>query len=152
MTATHLDGGCRCGAVRFRASAPPLVTMACHCTGCQRMTASAFSLSAAIPVESFALLQGAPVPGALRGEHRHMHCPQCMSWVYTHIAGMDWFVNVRATMFDDARWTKPFVETATDEKLAWVKTPAVHSFAGFPTDADFPPILAAFPAWLAANA
>ncbi len=27
--------------MRFQITAPPLLTMACHCTGCQRMTASA---------------------------------------------------------------------------------------------------------------
>lgn len=146
-----VQGACRCGAVRFEVSAPPLVTMACHCTGCQRMTASAFSLSCAIPADAFKLTQGDPVPGALRGEHKHMHCPQCMSWVYSNIAGMDWFVNVRATMLDDTRWAKPFIETATAEKLDWVTTPAAHSFAQFPTEADFPPLLQEFPGWLAAN-
>ena len=39
------EGGCRCGRVRLRVEAPPLITMACHCTGCQRMSASAFSLT-----------------------------------------------------------------------------------------------------------
>ena len=48
-----LEGGCRCGRVRLLIGAPPLLTMACHCTGCQRMSASAFSLSAAIPSEAF---------------------------------------------------------------------------------------------------
>jgi len=43
------DGGCRCGQVRMRISALPILTMACHCKGCQRMSASAFSLGAAIP-------------------------------------------------------------------------------------------------------
>lgn len=43
------EGRCRCGEVQFRISAPPILTMACHCRGCQRMSASAFSLSAAIP-------------------------------------------------------------------------------------------------------
>ena len=48
-----LAGGCRCGEVRFRIAAPPVITMACHCTGCQRMSASAFSLSAVIPSAAF---------------------------------------------------------------------------------------------------
>ena len=34
---------------------PPFLTMACHCTGCQRMTASAFSLSAAFPGNGFSV-------------------------------------------------------------------------------------------------
>jgi hypothetical protein len=146
-----MKGACRCGGVEFEVTAAPLVTMACHCTGCQRMTASAFSLSAAIPTDAFTLTRGAPIPGALRGEHRHMHCPDCLSWVYTNPAGMDWFVNVRATMFDDTRWAKPFIETMTSEKLDWVTTPAVHAYAHFPTEADFPALLQEFPAWLAAN-
>ena len=33
-----LEGGCRCGQVRLKISAPPLLTMACHCTGCQKMS------------------------------------------------------------------------------------------------------------------
>jgi hypothetical protein len=36
------QGGCRCNQVRFDISRPPLLTMACHCTGCQRMSASAY--------------------------------------------------------------------------------------------------------------
>jgi len=47
------EGGCRCGRVRVKVTAAPLITMACHCTGCQRMSASAFSLSAAIPTPGF---------------------------------------------------------------------------------------------------
>ena len=38
------NGGCRCGAVRLRVTKPPLLAAACHCTGCQSMSASAFSL------------------------------------------------------------------------------------------------------------
>lgn len=61
-------GQCRCGQVRFTVSQAPLLTMACHCRGCQRMSASAFSLSAAIPLEGFAVTQGEPVIGGLHGE------------------------------------------------------------------------------------
>jgi hypothetical protein len=42
-------GRCRCDEVEIRLSTPPILTMACHCKGCQRMSASAFSLSVAIP-------------------------------------------------------------------------------------------------------
>jgi hypothetical protein len=127
------DGGCRCGQVRFRITAPPLLTMACHCTGCQRMTASAFSLSAAIPSDGFEVTQGAPVIGGLHGDAAHHYfCPHCMSWMFTRAVGLDWFVNVRATMLDDASGFTPFLETFTSEKLPWATTPAVHSFETFP--------------------
>ena len=61
------EGGCRCGQVRFRVGGAPLITMACHCTGCQRMTASAYSLSALYPRESLEVVQGEPVIGGLHG-------------------------------------------------------------------------------------
>jgi len=126
------QGGCRCGRVRLAVSAPPLLTMACHCTGCQRMTASAFSLSAAIPSEGFSVTQGEPVLGGLRGASRHYFCPHCMSWMFTRPQGMDWFVNLRPTMLDDRSWSRPFIETWTSEKLSWATTPAVHSFETLP--------------------
>lgn len=127
-----IEGGCRCDRVRLRISAPPLLTMACHCTGCQRMTASAYSLSAAIPSDGFAVTAGEPVIGGLHGSTRHHFCDYCMSWLFTRVEGMDWFVNLRVTMLDDPSWFVPFVETMTAEKLPWVTTPAVHSFEGFP--------------------
>ena len=36
------EGGCLCGAVRYRTTAEPVVTTICHCTFCQRLTGSAF--------------------------------------------------------------------------------------------------------------
>lgn len=127
-----LEGGCRCGRVRLRVEAPPLLTMACHCTGCQRMSASAFSLSAAIPSEGFAVIQGEPVIGGLHGAIEHYFCPYCMSWMFTRPDVTDLFVNVRPTMLDDMSWFSPFIETYTCEQVPWAKTPAVHSFEMFP--------------------
>lgn len=126
------EGGCRCGQVRFLISAPPIITMACHCTGCQRMTGSAYSLTVMIPSQGFSVMKGEPVIGGLHGPTRHYFCPYCMSWLFTRPEGFDAFVNVRATMLDDPRDFVPFVETMTSEKLPWATTPAVHSFEKFP--------------------
>lgn len=126
------DGGCRCGRVRLRVSAPPLLTMACHCTGCQTMSASAFSLTVAIPAEGFEVTQGEPVVGGLRGPSRHYFCPWCMSWMFTRPGGLDWLVNLLPTMLDHHGGFVPFIETFTREKLPWATTPAVHSFDEFP--------------------
>ena len=126
------EGGCRCGQVRLKISAPPIITMACHCTGCQKMSSSAFSLSAAIPAEGFEVIAGEPVIGGLHGATRHYFCPHCLTWMFTRPEGMDWFVNLRSTMLDDTNGVAPFVETFTSEKLAWAATSAVHSYEAFP--------------------
>ncbi len=142
------EGGCRCGRVRLRISAPPLLTMACHCTGCQRMSSSAFSLSAAIPTEGFSVIQGEPVIGGLHGATRHYFCPYCMSWMFTRAEGLDMFVNLRPTMLDDpSGFSTPFIETYTSEKLPWATTAAVHSFEKFPAFEDYAGLTKAYAAY-----
>lgn len=140
-------GGCRCGEVRFRVTAGPLITMACHCTGCQRMTASAFSLSALFATETFEVTAGEPVIGGLHGdEARHFFCPHCMSWMFTRPAAIPAFVNVRSTLFDETAGLEPFVETCVSEKLPWAATPAVESFDQFPPDEAWGALMGAYAA------
>jgi hypothetical protein len=128
-------GGCRCGQVRFRVTAGPLITMACHCTGCQRMTASAFSLSALFAADTFEVTAGEPVIGGLHGEDvRHFFCPHCMSWMFTRPQAIPGFVNVRSTLFDAVAGLEPYVETYVSEKLPWATTPADESFEQFPPE------------------
>lgn len=140
------EGQCRCGQVRFRISASPLLTMACHCTGCQRMSSSAFSLSAAIPSEGFAVTHGEPVVGGLHGAVRHFFCAHCMSWLFTRPDGFDQFVNVRVTMLDDPSWFSPFIETYTSEKLPWATTSAKHGFDRFPAPEQYGMLVAEYAA------
>ena len=146
MTEGYSDklGKCRCGKVHFKVSAKPLITMACHCTGCQRMTASAFSLSTLYPSHGLKVTLGEPVIGGLHGATRHYFCAHCMSWLFTRPEGMDEFVNVRATMMEDVQSYSPFIETYTIEKLPWAATSATHSYDKFPPPDDFPELLAKF--------
>ncbi len=118
--------------------------MACHCTGCQRMTASAFSLSSLFASDAFQITAGEPVIGGLHGPTRHFFCPRCLSWLFTRPDGMEDFVNVRSTLLDDARSYRPFLETYTSEKLEWAQTGAAHSFETFPPEERFPALLAEF--------
>ena len=138
------DGGCLCGGVRFRVSAPPLLTIACHCTGCQKLSASAYSLTIAVPSDGFAVTRGELVIGGLHGPHRQLYCPHCKNWMFTHPHGLDFFVNVRATMLDEHHWYAPFVEVFTSEKLTWAMTSVVHSFATQPDLEGYAPLVEAF--------
>ena len=138
------SAACRCARIRMTVSEAPIITMACHCRGCQRMTASAFSLSMLVPASGFAVTDGEPVIGGLHGETRHFHCDYCKSWLFTRPHGMDGFVNVRATMLDDPSWFAPYAETSTAEALPWAKTGAKHSFPHLPPDDAWGPIVAEF--------
>lgn len=138
MNAPHLplDGACLCGSVQVRVTAAPLLTLACHCRDCQKLCASAYSLTAMIPDEGFSV-RGDLVTGGRRAEKRRHHfCPNCMSFIFTRIRGVDARVNLRASVLDDLTWFVPFVELMTEEKLPWSSVPAVHSFARFPETAE----------------
>jgi hypothetical protein len=148
------EGGCICGQVRFRVSAPPVLTMACHCRGCQQLTSSAFSLSAMFPADGFAVTQGEPVLG---GKHREdveqFYCPHCKGWLFTRPKQATWFVNVRSTLLDapPPRWTTPYVDMYVSEKLDWVATPAQHSFPKFPELDAFRELMGLYQAELGAT-
>jgi hypothetical protein len=131
------DGGCRCGGVRVRVVAPPMLTMACHCLGCQTMSASAFSLSMALPLAGLEVVAGETVIGGLHGEPSHHHfCDRCKTWMFTRVEAFG-LVNLRPTMLDRHGAFTPFIETQTAEKLPWATTPARHSFARFPAMEEY---------------
>lgn len=139
------SGQCRCGKVRIEVSAAPIMTAACHCTGCQTMSSSAFSLTAMIPSSGFKVTEGKPVIGGLHGPQQHHYfCAYCMTWMFTRIEGVDAFVNVRPSLFDDHSWFVPFVETMTKEKLFWAQTPALYHYEAFPPLEDYEKLMGEF--------
>ena len=138
------SGQCRCGETRVQVNGAPLLSSACHCRGCQKMAASAFSLTLSIPAGGFEVVAGEPVLGGLQTENRHFFCPSCKTWMFTRPAGLDWLVNVRPGILDNHRWVTPFAEFWTSEKLPWAVTPAAHSFETTPGPAEFEPLIRSF--------
>lgn len=100
----HIEGSCMCGHMKLLVTAPPMMTMACHCKGCQKLSASAFSLSVMIPAGGFQVMGGTPKVGALHKDSQYLFCSHCLNWLYTKPASTDQFVNVRPTMFDVPAW------------------------------------------------
>lgn len=140
------NGGCRCGQVRFAVSGSPSFTSACHCTGCQKMSSSSFSLSSGYPFAALEVVKGEPVIGGIHGATRHYFCGHCMSWIFTRPEGMDEFVNIRTTMLDSPPTEPPFMEVFTDEALPWAVIGAKHSFGTLPAMESFGPLMAEFAA------
>jgi len=108
------------------------------------MTASAYSLSVAIPAAGFEVVSGEPAIGGLHGASRHFYCAHCKSWLFTRPEGMDAFVNLRATMLDDCAWFAPFAETSREEGFPWANTGARYSYPGMPSPDVYPALLAEF--------
>ena len=141
------QGGCRCGDVRFAALGAPLLTFACHCTGCQRMTASAFSLNSVYSAERFELVEGHTVLGGLRGATKHHFCASCMSWLFTVPDGMEGYVVVRSTLLVRAGEHRPFADMWRSEGLEWAESGAGRRFDTVPGENEFPQLVASYASW-----
>jgi hypothetical protein len=140
-----VEGGCRCGRVRFRLTQAPWMETACHCRGCQRMSASAFSTTLIMPTDGFALIAGETAIGGMHGdEAHHHHCDWCKGWVFTKPEADLGFVNVRATLLDDPAWFAPWMETQTAEQLPWATTGAERSYARFPEMDEYQGLIAQY--------
>lgn len=140
-------GGCRCGQVRLKVTAAPLISMACHCAGCQKMSASAYSMTLMIPAAGLEVTAGEPVIGGEQVEFSgHTFCPFCKTWLFTRADPTGQFVNLRPTALDDHAWVVPFVDCCVSEKLAWASTPAKYHYDQFPPAEDRPRLIAEFAA------
>ena len=45
------QGGCSCGAVRYRLTSKPMMVHCCHCSDCQRLTGSTYAVNAIIETD-----------------------------------------------------------------------------------------------------
>ncbi len=123
-----INGGCQCGAVRYRLSGNPVVFYLCHCTECQRHTSSAFG-------ESLRFRAGdVDITGkvatiwrmAASGRRRFGHfCPACGVRLVHGSDGAE-EVNIKAGTLDDTSWLYP---------AGHIWTRSAQSFMRFDDDA-----------------
>ena len=56
------EGGCACGALRYRLASPPLFIHCCHCLNCQRQTGSAFVINLLVEADRVEEVAGTARP------------------------------------------------------------------------------------------
>jgi hypothetical protein len=120
------EGGCACGAVRYRLTADPLFIHCCHCLNCQRQTGSAFVINLLIEADRVELLAGDPqpvdVPRDDGSKQTISRCPACQVAVFSHY-GRPEVRFVRGGTLDDPAAVAPDVHIFTRSKLPWVTLP-----------------------------
>jgi hypothetical protein len=121
-----MEGGCSCGAVRYRLTSEPLFVHCCHCLSCQRQTGSAFVINVLIEADRVQLLDGEPhpvdVPRDDGSTQRIFRCAACEVAVFSRYTRPDVHF-VRAGTLDDPSLVEPDVHIFTRSKLPWVTLP-----------------------------
>ncbi len=81
-----INGECHCGDIAYEAELDPQKVGICHCTDCQKLSATAFRTVAVVAGDSFRLTRGTPkqyVKVAESGNSRvQAFCPNCGSGLY----------------------------------------------------------------------
>jgi hypothetical protein len=120
------EGGCSCGAVRYRLTSEPMFVHCCHCLNCQRQTGSAFVINLLIEADRIELLGGEPEPVDLPRDdgstQRIYRCPTCQIAVYSEY-GRPEVRFVRAGTLDEPSSVAPDVHIFTRSKVPWVTLP-----------------------------
>lgn len=118
-------GGCHCGALRYEVAAPPLMIYNCHCTNCQKITGSAFTVSATIIESALAFTRGTPARvewSADSGNRRFGYfCGNCGSRIANGQVPSAGVLSLRAGTFDDTSWVEPVGDIWTKSAMPWVK-------------------------------
>lgn len=131
-----LEGGCACGAVRYRLLAAPMFVHCCHCRDCQRQTGSAFVINALIETDRILRLAGAPEPVPVPTDSGRPHdihrCPACRVALWSDYGRRPALRFVRVGTLDAPAALAPDVHIYTRSRLPWVTLPpGVPAFAEY---------------------
>jgi len=131
-----MEGGCTCGAVRYRMTAAPMIVHCCHCRWCQRETGSAFVINLLVETSNLEIAGDTVMvdtPSASGRGQKIVRCPKCHVALWSHYARRGTALAfVRAGTLDDPSAVTPDVHIFTSSKLPWVRLPeGAQAFAEF---------------------
>jgi hypothetical protein len=99
-----IQGGCYCGAVRFRASGDPIFKGQCHCRECQYIAGGHPNVTMAMPESGFSYSKGAPkqhrradLPNPVTREF----CAECGTHLLARSPALPGAVLLKVGTFDD---------------------------------------------------
>jgi hypothetical protein len=123
------EGGCACGAVRYRVHGEPTVGLVCHCRFCQRRLGSAFAVIAYFDERAVEITRGELASCEHRSDEtarwlRMEFCPSCGTTI-THTAEVrPGWRGVAGGTFDDPGWFRIERHIWTRSARPWVVIPA----------------------------
>ncbi|MEE8412368.1 MAG: GFA family protein [Acidobacteriota bacterium] len=117
---TTMEGGCFCGALRYRVGGDFGVTH-CHCIHCRKINGAAFVTWVEASFSNFAWLQGQPNEFNPRPGVTRTYCSRCGSpLTYQNRESPD-SIDITAGSLDDPSELKPRDHVWFDRKLPWLQ-------------------------------
>ncbi len=147
-----VEGGCQCGAVRYRITGNPLAVYNCHCRDCQRSSGGTHTMSMPIAVGRLEKLSGELVAYDKSADSgrvvRMLGCARCGTKLWNEPLASPQMLVLKPGTLDDPSWAIPIGNIWTDSALPWATIdPAQVNFPRQPPDRQ--PL---YDAWSAATA
>jgi len=116
-----IEGGCFCGAIRYRAEVRPTNTMVCHCESCRRVAAAPAVPWLTFPTSSLRFTRGKPKEFSSSEPVRRGFCEACGTMLtYAHRKSPDQ-IDVTTCSLDDPNAFPPTHHSWLVDDLKWVK-------------------------------
>ncbi|MFQ5608970.1 MAG: GFA family protein [Gammaproteobacteria bacterium] len=120
MNDGELEGGCLCGALRFRVSGPETSVCYCHCRSCRLAVGAPFVAWMTLPASGFSLTRGELALCRSSQKVSRGFCASCgTSLTYAHEDRPD-EIDVTLATLDEPGSLRPAWHIWTSDKPAWV--------------------------------
>lgn len=113
------EGGCLCGAIRYRATAAPIRGVICHCSMCRKHSGSAILPFAHFRRESFGWTRGEPARYRSSSFAERGFCPACGSTLSMHEEVLDDRVQVTVGSLDEPHRVRIEDHVWCDDRVEW---------------------------------
>jgi hypothetical protein len=118
------DGGCLCGAVRYRVTGQPVSSGICHCRTCRRASGASTVAWLTVNRTQFELLAGSPHAFRSSPVVIRRFCGVCGSALSYETAQSPTTIDITTVSLDDPNRFPPTAEVWLDHKVAWQITDA----------------------------
>ena len=116
-----VEGGCCCGAIRYRVEGQPSNSMVCHCRSCRRAAAAPVVAWVTFEKRCFTILKGTPAEFHSSAPVRRTFCGSCgtpLTYEHQdHAASID----VTTCSLDDPGMFPPTHHSQLSHAIAWVR-------------------------------
>jgi hypothetical protein len=113
------EGGCLCGAVRFKCEGEPVNVRICHCRNCQKAMGSPF-FARALFEQSAITVQGETACYPSSDQLGRVFCPRCGTRLFAW-RKLGTRAGVALAAFDDRNAFAPTAHMWVSEKMDWVR-------------------------------
>ena len=129
-----VEGGCRCGAIRYQAEGEAAHHALCHCRDCQLATGAPVVAWSAFPAANVRVTRGQPSHYLAPSGSRRDFCGNCGTPLFfVNEAALPGLVDIQTVTLDQPDAVTPQVQIQVAERRKWMADlSALPEFARFP--------------------